>query len=215
MKTERQLSRVRLVLIATLLLTATATAARGQTPQMTWGLHGGTVLPVFSFGDYFELGANAGLDVGYALQDRIDLKADLDFDLINRHKFFPTPIMRLWRYRLGLEADVLPDAGDSRVLLKAGLGVGATTVRSGEFWVESRPTIDGERIRQTSLTGTGGLRLGFRTGSGLVWWLGGKLNWSPIADDDADTLREAARRTLDAPSAATSVAITLGFNLNR
>jgi hypothetical protein len=183
--------------------------------ELDWSLRGGVVLPISAFGDYFETGATAGLSVAYPLRDRIDLKLDADIDLINRHKFYPTPTMKLWRYGLGLEADLLGDQGNDLILLRAGVGAGATTFRSGEFWVEARPTIEGERIRTTSFTGSGGLRLGLRTGSGLIWWLGGRLNWSPINDANGETLRLAARNEQDPPGAATSLVVTLGFNLNR
>jgi hypothetical protein len=202
-------------LLFALLVLGGAAPVRAQLSELDWALEGGVVLPMFSFGEYFELGPTVGLDVAYPLRPRMDLKLDLDFDMLNRHEFYPLPVMKLWRYRVGVEADVLGDDGSDRLLLRTQAGVGASTFRSSEFWVESRPTFDGEQISKTYLTGTGGVRLGLRTDIGLIWWLGGQLNWSPVDEANRGLLQEAARNSLSRIGSATSVAITLGFNLNR
>jgi hypothetical protein len=183
--------------------------------QLRWALEGGVAVPMFSFGEYFEYGPTVGLDVAYPVMPRLDAKLDLDLDVINRHEFYPLPVIKLWRYRVGVEADVLGDSGSDRLLLRTGAGVGASTFRSSEFWVESRPTIDGQRITKTYFTATGGMRVGVRTGVGLVWWLGGQLNWSPVDEANGGLLEEAARHSLSPIGSATSATITLGFNLNR
>lgn len=205
----------RSLLVLLFLVLGSAPQAHAQIRDLDWRLHGGVALPLSNFGDYFKLGPTVGLDVGYPLRSSVDLKLDLDMDLINRHDFYATPRMTLWRYRVGVEADLLGDQGDDITLLRAHVGAGGTTYRSTEFWVESRPTVEGERIAKTYFTATGGVRVGLRTGSGLIWWLSGKLNWSPINDDDSEILREAARNELGPLGSATSVAVTLGFSLNR
>jgi len=198
-----------------LFLLAAARALEGQQRDLTWRLHGGIAVPMSGFGDYFEFGPTVGLDVGYPLAARLDLKLDVDLDVVNRHQFYPTPDIQLWRYRLGLEVDPLGAQPDSRLLLRVHAGAGATTFRSTEFWPDNRTSADGARIRRTALTGTGGVRVGLRTGSGLEWWLGGKLNWAPLTEEDKGVLRDAVRNSLSPLGAATSAAITLGFNLNR
>jgi hypothetical protein len=205
----------RLSLLLALLAIGNAAPARAQLGELNWALKGGVALPLFSFGEYFEFGPTVGLDVGYPLRPRVDLKLDLDFDMMNRHEFYATPVMKLWRYRVGVEGDVLGDGGDDVFLLRAHAGVGASTFHSSQFWLESRPTIDGEQISKTYFTGTGGVRVGLRTGVGLIWWLGGQLNWSPVDEENRGLLEQAARNSLSRIGSATSATITLGFNLNR
>jgi hypothetical protein len=96
---------------------ATATPARAQLLGLDWTLHGGALLPVATFGDYFgTVGATAGLGVAYPLRDRLDLTFDADLDMITRHNFYPTPSMKIWRGMVGVDADLL---GDELFLLDA------------------------------------------------------------------------------------------------
>ena len=208
-------SAARTSFLLAFLVLCTAMPARAQLSELDWSLDGGVVLPMYSFGEYFGFGPTVGLDVGYPLRPRVDLKLDLDLDVINRHEFYPTPVMKLWRYRLGVEGDLLGDDGNDRFLVRSRVGLGASTFRSSEFWVESRPTINGEHIAKTYFTATGGVRVGVRTGVGLIWWLGGQLNWSPVDEENGGLLEEAARHSLSPIGSATSATITIGFNLNR
>jgi hypothetical protein len=210
----RMLSRGGLLLLAVTM--AAVTPARAQVGNLDWTLHGGALLPISTFGEYFgTVGATAGVGVAYPLRDRLDLTLDLALDMVTRHNYYPTPSMKIWRSMVGVDVDLLGDQGDDLLLMRASAGAGLANLRTPQFWVESRPTVEGERISKTSLGGTGGLEVGLRTGSGLVWWLGAKLNWVPIDDGSSTTLRASARNLFDAPGAATSVALTLGFNLNR
>jgi hypothetical protein len=211
----KRAAAARASLLLVFLVLGAAAPARAQLSELDWALKGGVVLPLFSFGEYFEFGPTVGLNVGYPLRPRMDLKLDLDFDMMNRHEFYPTPVMKLWRYRVGVEADVLGDEGSDRFLLRTQVGLGASTFRSSEFWLENRPTINGEQISKTYLTGTGGVRVGVRTDIGLIWWLGGQLNWSPVDEANRGLLEQAARNSLSRIGSATSATITLGFNLNR
>lgn len=196
-------------------LLAAAPPAHAQIGDLKFGLDGGVVLPISAAGKYFELGPTVGLDVAYPVHDRLDLKLDVDLDVLNRNQYYPVPDIRFWRYRVGVEAGLYGDREDGPVIVRGYVGVGGTTFKSTEFWVEARPTINGERIAETTLTGTGGLRLGVRTGSGLVWWLGGMLNWAPLSEGDKKVLGELTRNQLGPISSLTSATVTLGFNLNR
>lgn len=193
----------------------TAQPAHAQIGNLKWRISGGIVQPLASTGEYFKFGPSVGLDLGYPLDDRLDLKLDLDMDLLNTDAIYPTPSTNLWRYRVGLEGDLLGDQGDDLTILKAHVGAGATTYRSRKFWLESRRpyTFEGETLNQTAVTATGGLRFGLRTPDGLTWWLTGKLNWSPINDSNQEALRELARQELNPLGSALSVAITLGISL--
>ena len=104
--------------------------------------------------------------------------------------------------------------------MNAFAGVGATTFRSHKFWIKSRQpyTFEGERIKGTALTGTGGLRLGLPTPDGVTWWLTGKLNWTPLNDSNGAALRElstdqATPTGLDPISSVLGASITLGLSL--
>jgi hypothetical protein len=202
-------------LLLPLLAAAAAQPAGAQDRTLKVRLHGGIVQPVASTGDYFKFGPSAGVDVGYRLGERADLLLDLDMDWFNTTDVYPTPTTNLWRYRLGIEGDLTGDTGDNTFIVKVLAGAGATTIRSHKFWLVSRQpyTFDGENINQTSLTATGGLRLGMRTPDGLTWWLSTKLNWSPINDTNQDALKELARNKLDPLGSAMSLAITLGVTL--
>ena len=194
---------------------AAAPAAHAQMQDLNWRIHGGAILPIGDFGEYFRTGPTVGFDVGYPLQDRVDVLAEFDFGYINTHDFYPMPAIKLWGYRLGMEADILPDRGDNLTLLRAHVGAGGVSQKSREFWLESRPFIRGEVIDKTTFSGVAGVRLGLRTDSGLIWWLGGALKYSPLDDVDGGNLREAARNELGELGSATTLSITLGFNLNR
>ena len=192
-----------------------APPAQAQIGDLGVRLHGGVVIPISSAADYFEPGPSIGLDVGYPLNDRLSLKLDLDFDYINTVPTYPTPPTQLWRYGVGLEGDLLGGQESDVITTQALVGVGLTTFRSKAFWLQSRQpyTFEGERINQTSLAGTGGLRVGLRTSQDLTWWLTGKLPWSPVVDANEAALRELAREELGPLGSALSFAITLGLTL--
>lgn len=192
-----------------------AMPAQAQISDLGVRLHGGVTMPVSSAGDYFRAGPSVGVDVGYPLNEQLSLKLDLDFDYMTTADIYATPATQLWRYGVGLEGNLLGDQESDLLTVQAMVGAGLSTFRSKAFWLESRQpyTFEGENINQTSLAGTGGLRFGLRTSQGLVWWLTGKLNWSPVNDTNGDALRELAREELDPLGSALSVAITLGLTL--
>jgi hypothetical protein len=177
-------------------------------------LHGGVAAPVASTGEYFEFGPSIGVDFAYPLNQRLDLSLDLVMDWFNAADVHATPTTNLWRYRAGIEGTVLGSA-DGGFFLRALAGAGGTTVRSHKFWLASRQpyTFEGENINQTSVTATGGLRLGWQTPDDLTWWLTSKLDWSPIRDTNQDALRELSRNQLDRLGSALSLSITLGVTV--
>ncbi|MSR35281.1 MAG: hypothetical protein EXR95_01385 [Gemmatimonadetes bacterium] len=198
-----------------LVAAGTAQPAAAQLAGLKGRLHGGIVQPLASTGDYFKFGPSVGVDVAYPLTERLDIGVDFDWDYLNTTDIYPTPTSNLWHYGLGVEGDLLGDPGDATFILKALAGAGATTIRSHEFWLNSRRpyTFEGETINQTSLTATGGLRLGLRTSDGITWWLTGKVNWLPIQDTNANALKELARNQLDPLGSALNASITLGVTL--
>src|SRR5687768_674082 len=83
-----------------LLALAIAQPARAQDGGLKLRLHGGIVQPVASTGDYFKFGPSASVDVGYPLNERVDVMLDLDMDWFNTTDIYPTPTTNLWRYRV-------------------------------------------------------------------------------------------------------------------
>jgi hypothetical protein len=184
--------------------------------QLQARLHGGITQPVASAGDYFKFGPSVSVDLAYPVGERVDVLLDLGWDYLNTQDIYPTPTTNLWRYGVAVEGDLLGDTGDQTFLLSLFGGAGATTIRSHEFWLESRRPyeFEGETINQTSLMANGGARLGLRSSSqGLTWWLTGKLHWLPVKDINQDALVELARNQLDPLGSALSASITLGVTL--
>jgi hypothetical protein len=94
---------------------------------------------------------------------RLNAILDLDWDYLNTQDIYPTPTPNLWRYRVGVEADLLGDTGDQTFLLDLLGGVGATTVRSHEFLAREPPALPRTWARRSirrPLTATGWVRLG-------------------------------------------------------
>jgi hypothetical protein len=199
-------------LVLSLLAVGAAQPAHAQTKAR---LHGGIIQPIASTGDYFRFGPSVGVDLGYPVGERLDVMLELGWDYLNMTDIYPTPTTNLWRYGLGVEADLLGDTGSEPVLLKGVVGAGATSVRSHQFWLESRQPYkyEGETINQTSLTASGGLRLGVRAQNDLVWWLTTRLTWMPVKDRNSDALVELSRNQLDPLGSALGASITLGVTL--
>ena len=190
-------------------------ALHAQSGDIGVRLHGGVVAPLSGAADYFRPGPSVGIDLGYPLNDRVSLVLDVDFDYVNAAPTYPTPPTRLWRYGLALESDLLGGRGGGGIIVHALAGGGLTTFRSKPFWLESRQpyTYRGERLDQTSVTGTAGFRLGLPTADGLTWWLTGRLNWTPVIDTNEEALRELAREELESLGSALSFALMLGVTL--
>lgn len=178
--------------------------------DVTARFQSGVAYPVGGFGDFVDPGPTFGVDLGYPVRDRLDLMLNLDLDLVRKHDIYAVPDMRLWRYQLGTEADLLGRrTSDVRVL--GYVGAGATSFSSETFY----PGTDPQKFSNTYFTGTGGLRLGLETSPGFRWWLNGELNWSPVDEEDTEVLSQAARNELKAFGSATNVAFTIGFSVPR
>ena len=206
---------LRMVARALLLLAiGAAQPVAAQIGDLEWRLHGGIVQPIASSADYFKLGPSLSFDLLYPLSDGLGVNLDLGWDYLNATDVYATPTTNLWRYRIGVEAGLMGDRTGGFLFNALG-AVGATTVRSHEFWIESRRpyTFEGETINETALTASGGLRLGFQTSDGITWWVTGKLNWSPIDELNQEALQELARHELDPLGSALNAAITLGVTL--
>jgi hypothetical protein len=206
-------------LLAATLLVAMAQPAQAQLGQLEWRLHGGIIQPLATGSEYFTFGPSVAVDAAYPLSESLDLVVDLGWDYINTDDTHPTPVTNLWRYRLELEANLMGER-DSGLSVSAFGGAGATTFYSHKFYLVSRQpyTFDGERLRGTSLTGTGGLRLGLGTPDGIKWWLTGKLNWTPLNDLNKEALHELSTNRvepqgLEPISSIMAVSITLGVSL--
>jgi hypothetical protein len=207
--------KLRLVGALVVLLVGAAPPLQGQ--DITARLHGGIVQPLGSTGDYFRFGPSVGVDVLYPFSETLGLTLDLGWDYLNTQHTVPSPTTNLWRYRVGLEAGLVGVEGD-RFLVKVLGAAGGTSVKSHEFWLQSRQPYEfgGETINETALTATGGLRLGLRTSDEITWWLTTKLNWQPVSDINQDALQELAsmaNNDFDPLGSAMSLAITLGVTL--
>jgi hypothetical protein len=206
-------------LLAATLLAATAQPAHAQLSELRWRIHGGVIKPLATGSEYFSLGPSVAVDAALPLGDRAELVLDLGWDYINTDDHNPTPVTNLWRYRVEVEG-TLTGERDAGLSVSAFGGVGATTIYSHKFYLVSRQPygFEGERLRGTSLTGTGGLRLGLGTPDGIKWWLTGKLNWTPLNDSNQDALHELSTNRfqpqgLDPISSIMAVSLTLGVSL--
>src|SRR5687767_1965475 len=135
---KRPIVRPAWVPLLVLLTLVVVQPARAQDTSVKLRIHGGIVQPVASTGDYFKFGPSAGVDVGYPLSERLDVMLDLDMDWFNTTDIYPTPTTNLWRYRVGIEGALIGEPTDDSFLLKGLAGVGATTIRSHKFWLQSR-----------------------------------------------------------------------------
>jgi len=209
------LRMVRQCLVAVSVMTVgAAQPALSQVEDIGVRLHGGLIVPTAAYGDYFRFGPSLGVDLAYPLNERVDLKLDLDMDWVQTTATYPTPDTNLWRYRLGMDALLMGDRS-SRTMVQGYAGAGFTTARSKQFWLASQETYEhqGLTLNETALTATGGVRLGLRTSDGLTWWLTGKMNWSPVNDEHQQYLRELSRNDLDLLGSALGFAVTLGVTL--
>lgn len=197
------------------LLVGAAPPLQGQ--DISARLHGGIIQPLGSTGDYFRFGPSVAVDVLYPFSEKLGLTLDLGWDYLNTQHTVPSPTTNLWRYRVGLEAGLVGVEGD-RFLVKVLGAAGGTSVKSHEFWLQSRQPyeFEGETINETALTASGGLRLGLQTSDEITWWLTTKLNWQPVSDINQNALQElasAANNDFDPLGSAMSLAITLGVTL--
>ena len=215
------------LLVLTLLFAASTQSVSAQGP-LKWRFHGGVMRPTAVGANYFSMGPSISADAAYRLADKLDVVIDLGWDYLNTDDTHPTPVTNMWRYRAELEGSLIGD-GDTGLSVNAFGGVGATTFYSHKFWLVSQQakhlaedgvayTFDGERLRGTSLTGTGGLRLGVHSPDGIMWWVTGKVNYTPLNKFNQDALHELSTNRFEPQGLAPiksvmNFAVTLGVSL--
>jgi hypothetical protein len=120
---------------------------------------------------------------------------------------------QLWKYQVGVEADLLGALSDDFGVRLFGL-VGGSSMESDPFLTEDDvacPAVYNE-LMETYLAGSGGLRFGFGLSSILSGWLTGQLNWTPADENRRLILRQAANETLEPLGSTTTPSVRLGFS---
>jgi hypothetical protein len=217
-------------LVAAFVVLGAAPSAQAQLSEVGVRLHSGMALPFGAFGGFYDPGVAVRVDVDYPVRDRVDVVLDLGLDFINSQSGTYIPDTHLWRYQLGVEADLLGDR-DATFRVRPYAGLGAVTFRTKDFQVDNSTPADRstwtnqerrnypgylEKITKTYLTGSGGLRLALDAGDNVVWWLSGGLNWSPVGESEVAILRTVPLGAeLNSFSAATNMALTLGITIHR
>jgi hypothetical protein len=208
-------------LVGALLLAARfADPAHAQLSDVRLRLHGGIVQPIGGTSDYFEFGPSVGMDAGLPLNERASVHFEVDWNYLNTTDYYPTPVTNLWGYRATVEATLL-GAGGSGPRLNVFGGAGGTTVHSHRFYRQQNPDawdFEGERLTQTGLTATGGVRVGVVTPDGNPWWLSLNLLWMPLSDVNQQALQDLSTNQanptgLSPLGSALNAAITLGLGL--
>ena len=197
-----------------------ASTVEAQERGWSWDLHAGFTFPAGTLDDYFDAGPTVGANVTYPLRDRLDLTFSVDLDLIGGHRFYGTPDLNLFRYQVGVLADLL---GEQFALwtLEVRARAGAATFRNRRiFWVEAATTgqpvptpedLEPRSFAKTSGTGSAGLRIRFGGDSKLNGFLAADGNWSAMGEDDTEVLRLTEPDQLDPLSSALSYSLTAGF----
>jgi hypothetical protein len=207
---------------AAVFLTILVGTAQPAAAQLKWRIHGGMIQPTAVGDDYFSAGPSISFDVAKPLTDKVDVQLDLGWDYLNTDDTHPTPVTNFWRYRAELEARVVGD-GQSGVAISAFGGAGGSTLYSHKFWLVSQQqkhmdeegvpyTYEGERLRGTSPTATGGLRLGAHSPDGIMWWVTGKVNWTKLNQFNQDALHELSTNRFE-PNGLDPISSVLGFSL--
>jgi hypothetical protein len=181
--------------------------AQAQMPDLR--ANAGVTYPVGAFAEYFAPGPSLGLDVLHPLRPRLDLVLDLGVDIANHQSPNYVPDATMWRYQLGVEAEMW--GREDGVRVRPHVTAGATRFRSRPFSVGASNFH--HSLSTTRPAGTAGVRVAIPTDQGLVWWLNGEFNWAQTDDEDARMMRQAALREVEPLSAATYFAFSLGVGL--
>lgn len=195
------------------LLLAWAAPLEAQLSNLTVTAHTGVALPFGVFADYMGLGASAGVEVEYPMIERLDVVVNTDVDLLNG-KAAGLPDLTLLRYQAGVQSELLELLGRASESwgLRAHLGAGATTFRSAAFYPQRRTAP--ERFRQTYFTGTAGLELVFGAGSSIHGFVGGRVHWTPMKEEETAQLASASLVSLDHPlKTALHAPVTVGLRI--
>ena len=185
--------------------------------QVSWGFHAGVARPAGTFANYFDLGPTVGLEFARPMRDRLDLVLAADFDHYNGHSYFGLPNVNLWRFQVGVLADLVGAPSESWGI-EAQVGAGGSSLRSQrEFYLESSTfgvDLTPRTFAKTSVTGHGGLRLRFGGGSRLSGFVGVSGYWANLGEDATEDLRLTEPEELDPLSAAMGYSISAGFTVS-
>jgi hypothetical protein len=207
-----QLTKRRSILLFVLGL-GTVPAAQAQ---VSWGLHAGVARPAGTFDDYFDFGPTVGVEAAFPLRDRVDLVAGADFDHYNGHAYFGTPNVNLWRFQVGVLADLVGSRSDG-VALQVQASAGGANLRSQrEFYLESSTfgvDLAPRTFDKKSLTGNAGVRLRFG-GSRLNGFVGLSGYWANLGEDATEVLRQTEPGELDPLGAAMGYSVSAGFTIS-
>lgn len=212
----RRLIRIVAVLCVAVALMA-ETALAQQARAMSLRFDGGVATPMGTLDDFFDPGPSFGATVVYPFRDQLSLVLKTDVDLLNNHDYWPVPDTRLWRYELGVEADLLglfgTDVENYGVRLYGGLG--GMSMESDQFLTEfAEPVypLPWEELFNTYLSGSAALKLGFGLTEVVSGWLTGQIHWSPLSEGDTEILSEATSFSMDPFSSAMVGSLRIGFS---
>jgi hypothetical protein len=189
------------------LLLGSVSAAEAQIENLAVTGRIGAAVPAGQLSDYMKLGATLGLQVSYPLGAPLDLVLAGDLDALNGNSTFYQPDIDLWRYRAGVEAELLGRTADNWGL-RAQVGAGGTTFRSRKFFFDSPDPLT---FRRTYFTGTGGIKLLFGKSARVGGHVGAMVHWTPMDETDTAVLRQQSRGGLESLSSALTVPVTIGL----
>lgn len=204
--------------VAACLLSASAPAAALAQARPLWlRFDAGVAQPVGRLDDFFDPGPSFGASVVRPLGERLAVVLKTDIDMLNNHDLWPVPDARLWRYELGVEADVLGLFGVAleRYGLRLYGGIGGMTLESDPFLTEFAEPVypyPWEELFKTYPSGSGALSFGFGLTEVVSGWLTGQIHWSPVDEGEMEILSEATSFTQSPLGSALAASIRLGFS---
>ena len=185
--------------------------------QVSWGLRAGVAHPAGTFADYFDLGPTVGVEAGYPLRDKVALVLGADFDHYNGHSYFGLPNVNLFRFQVGVLADLLGGSSQGWAV-QAQAGAGGANLRSQrEFYLESSTfgvDLVSRTFAKTSLTGTGGLRFRFGGQSRLSGFVGLSGFWANLGESATEDLRQTEPLILKPLASALGYSVSAGFTMS-
>lgn len=184
--------------------------------QVSWNFSAGVARPAGTFDDYFDLGPTVGVAAAYPLRGQVDLLVGADFDHYNGHAYFGTPNVNLWRFQVGLLADVLGSRSESWALEGHASAGGANLQSQREFYLESSHfggDLDARTFAKTSFTGSAGLRFRFGGDSPLNGFVDVSGYWANLGEDATEDLRQTEPLELQPLASAMGYSISAGFTM--
>jgi hypothetical protein len=184
--------------------------------QLSWSVRAGVAHPAGTFADYFDLGPTVGIQAGYPLRDQVELQVGADFDHYNAHSYFGLPNVNLWRFQVGVLADLLGRRNESWSV-EAHASAGGANLRSQrEFYLESSHfgvDLAPRNFDKKSLTGGAGVRLRFGGESRLSGFVGVSGFWANLGEEATEVLRLTEPEELDPLGSAMGYSLNAGFTM--